>query len=375
MVADTTPLPLLRRAEHPGFWISFGVAVLIVAIAPIFFPNSFWQRLLTEVLILGLLAMSSDLLIGYVGMVSFGHALFFGTGCYMAAYAMLWTESGIALWLALLFGLVGASVMGAFVAYFSTRLRDIYFSITTLVFAQIFWVIVFTWTDVTGGENGLVFSPPRLSLLGLFPADFTPLSMHWFTLAVVALCYLTLRRITQSSFGMVLQAIRENEERARAIGYKIEYHKMMAVMLSALCAGLAGALYGIFNAYAAPDYFFFFQSGCNRLRRVGNIRCRDIRSHLKAKLGLNANQGEIAGLEPRRTRVGDGRDEASVDRGIDVEHVLGHGIGTGNLVPDPGAAVVGDQPIDEHILAGVGGSHIRQLQAVRDAVFGALGQS
>ncbi len=85
--------------------------------------------------------------------------------------------------------------------------------------------------------------------------------MHWFTLAVVALCYLTLRRITQSSFGMVLQAIRENEERARAIGYKIEYHKMMAVMLSALCAGLAGALYGIFNAYAAPDYFFFFQSG------------------------------------------------------------------------------------------------------------------
>ncbi len=261
MVADTTRLPLRRRAEHPGFWVSFGVVVLIVAIAPVFFPNSFWQRLLTEVLILGLLAMSSDLLIGYVGMVSFGHALFFGTGCYMAAYAMIWTQSGIALWLALILGLIGASVVGAFVAYFSTRLRDIYFSITTLVFAQIFWVIVFTWTDVTGGENGLVFTPPRLSLLGLLPADFTPLSMHWFTLAVVALCYLVLRRMTQSSFGMVLQAIRENEERARAIGYKIEHHKMMAVMLSALVAGLAGALYGIFNAYAAPDYFFFFQSG------------------------------------------------------------------------------------------------------------------
>jgi branched-chain amino acid transport system permease protein len=127
--------------------------------------------------------MSSDLLIGYVGMVSFGHALFFGMGCYGAAYALLWTQSSLSLWLALLFGLLGAGVMGVFVAYFSTRLREIYFSITTLVFAQIFWVIVFTWTDVTGGENGLIFSPPRLSLLGLFPRHFTTMSMHWFVLA------------------------------------------------------------------------------------------------------------------------------------------------------------------------------------------------
>jgi branched-chain amino acid transport system permease protein len=235
--------------------------VAVVAVAPLFFPNSFWQRLLTEVLILGLLAMSSDLLIGYVGMVSFGHALFFGTGCYMAAYALLWTQSGLSLWLAILLGLIGSGIMGVFVAYFSTRLREIYFSITTLVFAQIFWVVVFTWTEVTGGENGLVFSTPRLSLLGLFATDFTTMSMHWFILAVVALCYLICRRITQSPFGMILQAIRENEERTRAIGYKVEHHKMVAVMLSALLAGLAGVLYGIFNAYAAPDYFFFFQSG------------------------------------------------------------------------------------------------------------------
>jgi branched-chain amino acid transport system permease protein len=261
LVAPSTRVPLPRRSEHPGFWVCFVLVVAVVAVAPLFFPNSFWQRLLTEVLILGLLAMSSDLLIGYVGMVSFGHALFFGTGCYMAAYALMWTESGIGLWLAVLLGLAGAGVMGAFVAYFSTRLREIYFSITTLVFAQIFWVIVFTWTEVTGGENGLVFNPPRLSLPGLFPTELTAMRMHWFVLGVVALAYLIMRRITQSPFGMVLQAIRENEERTRAIGYKVEQHKMMAVMLSALMAGLAGVLYGIFNAYAAPDYFFFFQSG------------------------------------------------------------------------------------------------------------------
>jgi branched-chain amino acid transport system permease protein len=261
LVAQTTRIPLARSSEHPGFWVAFGVVVAIIAVVPLFFPNSFWQRLFTEVLILGLLAMSSDLLIGYVGIVSFGHALFFGTGCYMAAYALLWTQSGLSLWLALLFGLVGSGIMGLFVAYFSTRLREIYFSITTLVFAQIFWVVVFTWTSVTGGENGLVFNTPQLSFLGLFSVEFTSLSMHWFVLAVVAVCYLILRRITQSPFGMVLQAIRENEPRTRAIGYQVERHKIMAVMLSALTAGLAGVLYGVFNAYAAPDYFFFFQSG------------------------------------------------------------------------------------------------------------------
>ena len=231
-----------RSAEKPGFWIAFLVVVAVLAVAPLWFPNDFWQRLLTEVLILGLLAMSSDLLIGYVGMVSFGHALFFGTGCYGAAYALMWTESPLALWLALLLGLVGAGIMGVFVAYYSTRLRDIYFSITTLVFAQIFWVIVFTWTAVTGGENGLVFSPPRLSFPGLFAAEFTTMSMHWFVLTVVALCYVLCRRVTQSPFGKVLQAIRENEPRTRAIGYNVERHKMGMVMLSALVAGLSGAL-------------------------------------------------------------------------------------------------------------------------------------
>lgn len=261
MVAQTTRIPLSRSSEHPGFWFAFILVVAVLAVVPLFFPNSFWQRLLTEVLILGLLAMSSDLLIGYVGMISFGHALFFGTGCYMAAYALLWTQSGFGVWLALIFGLVGAGIMGAFVAYFSTRLRDIYFSITTLVFAQIFWVIVFTWTEVTGGENGLVFTPPKLSLFGLFAGEFTTMSLHWFVLGVVAICYLIMRRITQSSFGMVLQAIRENEQRTRAVGYNVEHHKIGAVMLSAIMAGVAGALYGMFNAYAAADYFFFFQSG------------------------------------------------------------------------------------------------------------------
>ena len=154
-----------------------------------------------------------------------------------------------------------AAAIALFVAYFSTRLRDIYFAITTLIFSQIFYVIIFTWTSVTGGENGLIFSRPPLSMPLLFSMPFTGAALHWFVLAVVTASYLILRRVTQSPFGMVLQSIRENEARTRAIGYPVERYKIVAVMLSGLFAGLAGVLYAIQNQFAAPDFVYFLTSG------------------------------------------------------------------------------------------------------------------
>jgi len=242
-----------------GFWTGFGVVLALLVVAPFVLPE-FWSRFVTEILIWGLVAMSSDILIGYTGMVSFGHSAFFGLGMYGAAAALLSVKPAN-LWLALAYGLVAAAVVAAFVAFFSTRLRDIYFSITTLVFSQIFYVIIFTWTAVTGGENGLTFSRPALTVPGLFSMPFTPNTLHWFVLAVVAISYLVLRRITHSPFGMVLQSIRENEPRARAIGYAVERYKIVAVMLSGLFAGLAGVLYALQNRFAAPDFVFFVVSG------------------------------------------------------------------------------------------------------------------
>jgi branched-chain amino acid transport system permease protein len=204
--------------------------------------------------------MSSDILIGYTGMVSFGHSAFFGLGMYGAAAALLSVRPPN-LWLAIVYGLIAAAVVAAFVAYFSTRLRDIYFSITTLVFSQIFYVVIFTWTEVTGGENGLNFRQPPFSIPGVLSAPFTPVTLHWFVLAVVVVSYLLLRRITQSPFGMVLQSIRENEPRTRAIGYPVERYKIVAVMLSGVFAGLAGVLYALQNRFAAPDFVFFLISG------------------------------------------------------------------------------------------------------------------
>jgi branched-chain amino acid transport system permease protein len=247
------------RRSATGYWTGFIVIVALLALAPLVLPE-FWRRFVTEILIWGLLAMSSDILIGYTGMVSFGHSAFFGLGMYGAAAALMAVRPAN-LWLALLCGLGAAAVVAAFVAFFSTRLRDIYFAITTLVFSQIFYVVIFTWTEVTGGENGLTFSRPALSIPGLFSVPFTTETLHWFVLAVVTLSYLALRRVTQSPFGMVLQAIRENEPRTRAIGYSVERYKIVAVMLSGLFAGLAGILYAIQNKFAAPDFVFFLISG------------------------------------------------------------------------------------------------------------------
>ena len=241
------------------YWTGFSVILALLIVAPLVLPE-FWRRFVTEILIWGLLAMSSDILIGYAGMVSFGHSALFGLGIYGAAAALLSVQPP-SLWLAMLYGLVASAGVAAFVAYFSTRLRDIYFAITTLIFSQIFYVIIFTWTEVTGGENGLTFSRPALAIPGVFSVPFTTTTLHWFVLAVVALSYLVLRRITQSPFGMTLQAIRENEARTRAIGYPVQRYKIVAVMLSGLFAGLAGVLYAIQNRFAAADFVFFLVSG------------------------------------------------------------------------------------------------------------------
>src|SRR5262249_17273339 len=131
--------PQMTKRSNKGFWVAFGIVSAALIVAPLVLPE-FWRRFLTEILIWGLLAMSSDLLIGYTGMISFGHSAFFGLGMYGAAAALL-TVKPANLWLAILYGLCGSAVVAGFVAYFATRLRDIYFAITTLIFSQIFYVI------------------------------------------------------------------------------------------------------------------------------------------------------------------------------------------------------------------------------------------
>src|SRR5437763_14072215 len=166
--ASERGLDTRARGEGPSiaYWTGFALVVGALTLSPFVLP-AFWQRFATETLIWGLLAMSSDILIGYTGMVSFGHSAFFGLGMYGAAAALLMVRPPN-LWLALAAGLVAAGVVAVFVADFSARLRGMSFSITTLVFSQIFYVVIFTWTEVTGGENGLTFRQPPFAVPGLF---------------------------------------------------------------------------------------------------------------------------------------------------------------------------------------------------------------
>ena len=267
----TMPLAKGKLSHTAVYWIGFCAVMAVLIVAPLVLPV-FWAKFLTEILIWGLLAMSSDLLIGYTGMISFGHSAFFGLGMYGAAGALLHT-SPPNLWLAIFMGLVGAAGVALFVAYFSTRLRDIYFAITTLIFSQIFYVIIFTWTTVTGGENGLIFTRPHFSIPFLVDFRFTT---HDDALVRAGAG----RRLLSDPAPRHALAVRHGAAidprergRTRAIGYSVERYKIVAVMLSGLFAGLAGVLYAIQNEFAAPDFVFFRHLGRHRhLQRHGRHR-------------------------------------------------------------------------------------------------------
>ena len=221
-------------ATHPV------VAFLVVfAIFPFLVP---YKALATQVLIYGLFALGFNLLYGYTGLLSFGHAAYWGLGAYGTGIALAKLKVG-SLWLGLAAGLGLAAAGGAVIGFFCLRRRGIYFAMLTLAFAQLLYFVGFHLADWTGGDDGLRgITLPPLALPGVtIPLD-TSLAFYYFALALVATAVAVLRRILDSPFGAVLQAIRENSERASACGYDIQRIKHLSFVFSALFAGLAGSL-------------------------------------------------------------------------------------------------------------------------------------
>ena len=208
-------------------WVSaHPVASFIVffAVFPFLVP---YQSLATQVLIYGLFALGFNLLYGYTGLLSFGHAAYYGLGAYGAGIALAKLKL-TSLWLALGVGLAAAVIGGALIGFFCLRRRGIYFAMLTLAFAQMLYFIAFHAADLTGGDDGLRGIP--LHPLGLFGASVslrTPLAFYFFAYAFVVLAVAALRRILDSPFGAVLQAIRENSDRAVACGYDINRIKLL----------------------------------------------------------------------------------------------------------------------------------------------------
>jgi branched-chain amino acid transport system permease protein len=235
-MSPTRPLRVVAGwiATHPV--LSF---FLFFSIFPFLVPN---QSLATQVLIFGLFALGFNLLYGYTGLLSFGHAAYYGLGAYGTGIALAKLKVG-SLWLGLGSGLLLAAVGGAIVGFFCLRRRGIYFAMLTLAFAQLLYFIGFHLADWTGGDDGLR-GIPQLAL-GLGPWKYSiesTLGFYYFSYVLVALAVALLKRILDSPFGAVLRAIRENSSRAVACGYDVDRVKHLSFVFSAGFAGLAGAL-------------------------------------------------------------------------------------------------------------------------------------
>ena len=216
-----------------AFWVFF-------ALFPFIVPN---RTMATQVLIFGLLALGFNLLYGYTGLLSFGHAAYYGLGAYGAGIALAKLHVG-SLWLGLGSGLLLAGLGGAVIGFFCLRRRGIYFAMLTLAFAQLLYFIAFHLADWTGGDDGLRGIPQltaRAGALAVSPSRRT-LGFYYFAYVLVGLAVVALKRILDSPFGAVLQAIRENTSRAVACGYDVNRVKHLSFVFSACFAGLAGSL-------------------------------------------------------------------------------------------------------------------------------------
>jgi branched-chain amino acid transport system permease protein len=233
MTERLAPMPLagtsLRQWSEP---IAFVVMVVVLAIAPFFAYPLF----LMQALCFALFACAFNLLIGYVGLLSFGHALFFGWASYVAAHAAkVW---GLPPELAILTGAAAAAGLGMIAGALAIRRQGIYFAMITLALAQMMFFFALQ-ARFTGGEDGIQ-GVPRGKLFGLI--DLTDqMTMYVFVVAIFLAGFLFIHRIIHSPFGEVLKAIRENEQRAISLGYKTERYKLLAFVLSATLAGVAGA--------------------------------------------------------------------------------------------------------------------------------------
>ena len=216
----------------------------------------YYLLLAFDALLFGAIAMSLDLLIGYTGLVSFGHAAFYGLGAYATAILM---ERGIlSVWASIGFALLVVGLYAFVVSYFATARRGIYFALLTLIFAEVVYTF-FRYTQTFGGSDGIQGLPDATLFPGV-PID-TPARKYYLVLVYLLVAWTICRTVVASHFGRVLVAIRENEDRARFLGYNVQRYKMGACMVSALLTGVGGAIYPMRAAFATPDLLVWTESG------------------------------------------------------------------------------------------------------------------
>ncbi|HUL20157.1 MAG TPA: branched-chain amino acid ABC transporter permease [Thermodesulfobacteriota bacterium] len=234
-------------------WLFFGFMATLFLLLPFLTP---YYSLATEMLIFAIFAVGYDIIFGYTGLLSFGHAIFFGIGAYGTGLVLVRLVPSLFLALVIAVGI--SLLVSSIIAFLSIRIRGIYFVMITLAFCQMFYFIAFKWKGLTGGDNGF-HGVPRTSF---GPIDLnSEITFYFFILAIFCLSVLLAFRIVRSPFGRVLRALKENEDRARSVGYNTTRFKTIAFMISAFFASLAGGLYAVHSNFVPLDTLSINMSG------------------------------------------------------------------------------------------------------------------
>jgi branched-chain amino acid transport system permease protein len=257
----------------------YALTVLGLILFPfVIHPIGGYAGLATQILIVGIASMGFNLLLGYAGLLSYGQAMFYGLGAYVALLTVSrFFPQHPNFWLAIALAVAFVTVIAIAIGTLVVRLYGIYFSLLTLAFAQMFYFVVFKWTDLTGGDDGLqgITSPAvplgftSIDLTASFPAvDLGPFGNlndvhYWYAfVALVTLLVIAFfRTLTRSQFGEVLRAIRENEQRSTFVGFDIARYKLAAFAIAGALTGLSGALRGLYETSTAPDALTVETSG------------------------------------------------------------------------------------------------------------------
>jgi branched-chain amino acid transport system permease protein len=255
--------PFLKSLQQPQrqllyrYILYIGIGLILIVLPP-FYPNIF-KSLLTEILIYGLFAISYDIVFGYLGLFSLGHAAFFGIGGY--ATGILITRLGIhSFWAVAPLSMLAAAFLAAIIGLAVIRVSHVYLLLITFGLAESIYVIAQKFYSITGGSGGILnIGYPKIGIPGI---NFTnPLTFYYFIFVIFAICYFLLQRFVNSPFGQAMQGIRESESRMRALGYNTGFYKYIVFIIGGLFAGISGMLLAYFNGLVVPANLEFATSG------------------------------------------------------------------------------------------------------------------
>jgi branched-chain amino acid transport system permease protein len=254
---------LTQPSAAPANWFEFAkrhratLASIFVLVFPLVMP---FTALAVNILIYGLYALGFNLLFGYLGLLSFGHAALFGTGAYLCGIAIV--HFAVPWYAAIAIGVLGGAVMAAAIGALAIRTRGIYFAMVTMALSQCVYYLFYQAVDWTGGENGLRGINVRvIDIFGLKFDFIHPLTRYYVVAAFVILAFFVLSRILASPFGAVIEAVRENEARARASGYNVTLTRLVTFILSGAFCGLAGALAALHLSIVPIEIMHYDTSG------------------------------------------------------------------------------------------------------------------